>query len=287
MFVASHNQGETSTTKLRVSASFYPMAEFARQVGGNHVQVTTLVKPGVEPHDYDPSPQDVATIYRSKVLIHNGAGLEKWVNKLDLAANKVARVEASKSLNLHAKDANDTENTSATDPHVWMDPVLAQKEVSAIRDSFIKADPAHRKDYESNTAAYNAQLQALDVDFQKGLKQCAQHSVVTSHQALGYLAGEYHFTSLGIAGLSPDDEPSAQELAAVADFVHDHNIDYIFFETLVSPKLSQTIAQETGAQTIAFNPLEGLTPDEASQGKNYISVQKDNLQALRTALHCE
>jgi zinc transport system substrate-binding protein len=272
--------------KLHVAASFYPMAEFARHVGGSKVSVVTLVKPGVEPHDYDPSAKDIATIYKSDVLVYNGAGLEKWEGKLasDLGANNVSAVEASRGISLRTSDGS---ASAPTDPHVWMDPVIAQKEVANIRDAFIKADPKNRKAYEANAATYTAELQALDVDFQKGLQQCAQHTIVTSHQAFNYLANQYHLDVHAIAGLSPDDEPSPQALAQVADLVRAQHIRYIFFESLVSPKLSNTIAQETGAKAIAFNPLEGLSDSEILSGKNYISVQKDNLQSLRTVLDCQ
>lgn len=279
------NGGKAVHGKLRVAASFYPMAEFARRVGGNKVTVTTLVKPGVEPHDYDPSAKDIATIYKANVLVYNGAGLERWEGKLanDLQSNNVSAVEASKGIDLKTIGGPGT----PTDPHVWMDPVLAQKQVATIRDAFIQADPKNRKAYEANAADYIAQLQALDVDFQKGLKQCAMHDIVTSHQAFGYLAAEYGLHVRSIAGLSPDNEPSPQTLAQIADFVRTNHVQYIFFEELVSPKLSQTIAQETGGKTIAFNPLEGLSVADITSGKNYITVQKDNLQSLRTALSCQ
>jgi zinc transport system substrate-binding protein len=278
-----------SDSRLQVTASFYPMAEFARQVGGSRATITTLVKPGVEPHDYEPTPQDVAAIYRSKLFIYNGAGLESWAGKLlpDLRAHHITAVRASQDVALKAKDASDTENNSPTDPHIWMDPRLAVQEVSTIQQAFAAADPAHRSTYQANADAYVKQLETLDAAFKSGLAQCTQHSIVTSHQAFSYLAGEYGLQAVGIAGLNPDSEPSPQKLAAVAAFVKANDVRYIFFENLVSPKLSETIARETGAQTISFNPLEGLSQAEIQQGKNYISVQKDNLQALRTALHCE
>lgn len=274
-----------TSDKLPVTASFYPLAEFARQVGGDKVAVTTLIRPGVEPHDYDPTPKDVAKIYQSKVLVYNGAGLEPWVQKISNDAQKsgVSLVQTSKGLNLLAK----TEDHSSTDPHVWMDPVLAMQQVTAIKNAFIQADPANRTTYQANAQAYLAQLKELDAAFRHGLAQCQLRDIVTSHQAFAYLAKEYGLNALAISGLSPDDEPSPQELANVANFARAHRVTHIFFETLVSPKLSQTIAREVGAQTIVFNPLEGLTPDEMRAGKNYITVQKQNLQALQTALHCE
>ena len=272
--------------QLAVTASFYPMAEFARQVGGDKITVTTLVKPGLEPHDYDPSPRDVAAIYNSKVLVYNGAGLEKWEGKLDadLRQHGVITVDASNGLTL--KPAQTDSSEGAFDPHVWMAPQLAIPEVTNIKEALIQADPANQATYEANARGYIKQLQVLDGKFKKGLAACTSRSIVTSHQAFAYLTADYNLNALSISGLSPDDEPSPQKLAQVANFVHQNDVHYIFFEALVSPKLSQTIANETGAQTIAFNPLEGLTNAQLNSGQNYLTVQESNLQALRTALDC-
>jgi len=281
----------TSNGRLQVTASFYPLAEFARQVGGDNVSVTTLVQPGVEPHDYDPTPRDVAAMYTSKVFIYNGAGLETWIPRLqaELSQQGVIVVKASAGITYLAASGDEAgaEAGTATDPHVWMAPELAIQEVTAIRDAFMQADPAHRQTYEANATRYIKSLSSLDSDFRAGLAHCQSREIVTSHQAFRYLATAYNLQTLSIAGLSPDDEPSPQKLAQVADFVRQHHVRYIFFEALVSPKLSQTIAQETGAQTIAFNPLEGLTQQQIASGQTYVSVQQANLQALRTALHCQ
>jgi zinc transport system substrate-binding protein len=277
-----------SDNKLAVTATFYPMAEFARQVGGSSVAVTTLVQPGVEPHDYEPKPTDIARIYSSKVFVYNGAGLEQWIGKLDrnLAANHVTAINASKGIALLGVEPNHNEALSATDPHIWMDPVLAEQQVRNIEAGLATADPVHAATYHQNARRYVAQLQALDQAFRSGLAHCAQHDIITSHQAFAYLARQYGLTATGIAGLSPDNEPSPATLASVALLAKQKNVQYIFFETLVSPRLAQTVAQEVGAQTITFNPLEGLTPSQVKAGQNYLTVQHANLQALRTALHC-
>ncbi len=288
--LAQSRKPHSSTgSRLRVAATFYPIAEFSRQVGGTAVEVHTLVKPGTEPHDYDPSPQDIAGIYNSRVLVYNGAGLERWVGKLQnsLAKNGVVSVNTSSGLHLRAKDPTDTENTSATDPHVWLDPALAMHQVTEIKAGLTAADPTHQALYERNANTYIAKLRELDTAFRSGLASCQLHDIVTSHQAFSYLAAQYGLHAIGIAGLSPDDEPSPAKLAQVADFAKNNNVRYIFFETLANPKLSQTIAQEIGAQTIVFNPLEGLTNAQVDDGQNYISVQQANLRALRTALDCK
>jgi len=281
---ATHRKN--SAPKVQVVASFYPLANFIQEVGGDKVAVTTLTKPGMEPHDFDPTPRQLAQIYDAKLFVYNGAGLEPWVNKItkDLDKSDVFRVDASYGVPLQKSDPSDPR--SPTDPHIWMDPELAMKEVYNVRLGLVGVDPINGEYYVSRAIAYTKKLQALDDAFKKGLANCQTKNIVTSHQALGYLAKHYDLNAVGIAGLSPDDEPSPQKLAQIADFVKQNNVKYIFFETQVSPKLSQTIASETGAQTIAFNPLEGLTNDEIKAGKNYISVQQDNLKALQTALGC-
>ncbi len=275
------------TGRVSVVASFYPMAEFARQVGGSRVLVTTLVGPGVEPHDYEPTPRDVARLYDAKLAVYNG-GVEPWAEKLkaDLAKQGVVILKTTKGLPLLATSASKGE-AAATDPHVWLSPVLAARQVTSIEQALIRVDPAGATLYRANAAAYRQKLTSLDHTFRAALSQCQLRTIVTSHQAFAYLANEYGLTVRAISGLSPDDEPSPQTLAELANLVRVSGITHIFFETLVNPKLANTLAREAGAQTIVFNPLEGLTKDESKAGKNYIEVQKDNLQALATALHCK
>jgi zinc transport system substrate-binding protein len=283
---ASLHKGKSDA--IQVTATFYPLAEFARQVGGDRVQVTTLIKPGVEPHDYDPTPRDVAGIYKSAMFVYNGAGLEPWVGKVqkDLRAGNVMMVDASSQIELRQQDPAEHEAESATDPHIWMDPQLAMKEVDNVRKGLVAVDPKHAYDYIARAEAYTKKLQDLDKAFQSGLANCQSKDIVTSHQAFSYLAARYGLNAVGIAGLSPEDEPTPQKLAEVADFARAHNITHIFFETAVSPKLSETIAHEVGAKTISFDPLESLTSGQIKAGKNYISIQKDNLKSLQTALRC-
>ena len=277
--------------KVRVTASFYTMEEFARQVGGDKVDVTTLISPGVEPHDYDPTPQDIAGVHDSQVFIYNGAGLEPWADRIrgDLEAGGVVVVRASDGISLMAPDASTGDGGADNyryDPHVWLDPGLAQKEVDNIRDGLIRADPDNRETYEKNAEAYKQKLAELDDAFRTGLASCSRRDIVTSHQAFKYLGSRYGLDVMAISGLSPDQEPSPQKLAEVAAFARQHDIHYIFFERLVSPKLSQTIATEVGAATLVFDPLEGLTQEEMDQGKDYLSVQRENLNNLRIALDC-
>jgi zinc transport system substrate-binding protein len=271
--------------KLRVTASFYTVGEFARQVGRDHVTVEVLTKPGIEPHDFDPSPRDVARVHDSRVFVYNGAGLEHWADKLagELSGSGTIVVAASNGLPLRSLTED---GETAPDPHLWLDPVLAARQVEAIRDAFIQADPANRTDYQANAATFQAELAALDKSY-RGLTGCPRSQVVTTHQVLGYVAARYGLSSISIAGLSPDAEPSPQKMAEVAAFVKSRSISHILTEPLVSPKFAETLARETGAKTLVYNPLEGLTPEEVGAGENYVSVQRQNIENLKRALECK
>ncbi len=277
-FVAQRRQEKSAPSDaLQVTASFYPLAHFAQQVGGDLVSVQNMTPTGSEPHDFDPSPRDVATLYQSKVFIYNGGGLEPWASRVlpDLEKTGEVIVNATQGMQLLAHD-----------PHVWLSPRLAQQQVRAIEQALATTDASHAAMYAKNSDAYIAELEQLDAEFKTGISQCERREIVTSHAAFAYLAQDYGLTIVPIAGLSPDEEPSPARLAEISNFVREHGVTHIFFETLVSPALSQTIAHETGAHILVFNPLEGLTEEDIAQGKSYISVQRENLAAIRTALDC-
>ncbi len=273
------------TTKLKVSASFYPLYFFASQIGGDKADVRNITPAGSEPHDYDPSTQDIARIETGNMLVLNG-GVEAWGNKIkdNLKDKDVLIVTAGESL--LSKQLTE-EGQTMIDPHVWLDPLLAKEEVSKITQGFIKIDPKNKLYYQDNENKLNNKLNQLDLIFKEGLKNCRQKNIITSHAAFAYLGSRYGLNQVAIAGLSPDAEPSAKQLADVADFAKKNNIKYIFFESLVSPKLSDTIAQEAGAKTLVLDPIEGISDNDIKAGKDYFSVMQENLKNLQTALECK
>jgi zinc transport system substrate-binding protein len=178
------------------------------------------------------------------------------------------------------------EEDDAFDEHFWADPNLMITETEAIRDAIIRLDPSHEVEFRSNADIFLQELRNLDQEYREGLASCETRIAVTSHAAFGYLAKRYDFEQRPIMGLSPEAEPSAGELAALAETARASGVKYIFFETLASPKLSQTLANEIGAQTLVFNPVEGLTSEELEAGEDYLSVMRQNLTNLRTAMLC-
>lgn len=282
--VTSNKSQAPSDKKIAVTASFYPLYDFAKNIGGTNVMVTNMTPPGSEPHDFEPAPKQLIQAEQSKVFIYDGGTLEPWADKFLQGYNNIS-VKASKDITLQNGTGED--GTSIKDPHFWLDPVLAQQIVKNIRDGLIQADPANRSLYTENANQYIKKLQKLDADYTSGLAHCSQNTVIASHEVFGYLAQRYHFTAEAITGMSPDQEPSSSKMAELTTMAKAKGIRYIFFESLVSPRLADTIAKEVGAQAIVFDPLEGLTDTAQKQGKNYINVQYENLNNLRTALTCQ
>lgn len=270
--------------KFEVAASFYPVYFLSARIGGEKATVTNITPAGAEPHDYEPTPQQLASIERSRLIVLNG-GMEAWGERVaqGLDPAKTVLVEAGKGLETRIFEE---EGETMADPHVWLSPALAARMTDAIVAGFVQADPENAAYYEGNAAALKADLAALDAAYKEGLASCEKTAFVTSHAAFGYLAESYGLSQIAIAGLSPEAEPTAKELANVASFAREHGVDVIFFETLVSPKLSETIAREVGARTLVLDPIEGLTDDERAQGSDYLTLMRRNLANLQTALRC-
>jgi zinc transport system substrate-binding protein len=313
-----------------IIASFFTLADFARQIAGDRAEVVSLVPAGVESHDWEPSPRDVTRVEKATVFIYNGSGFDPGAERLaktSVPASTVV-VEATAGLPLvradlpghdkaHDKEAHGdkhadkkhghdkkhdddkkhgektgggTANTakaeSEQDPHVWLDPTLAVAQVEAIRAGLAKANPANADHYASNAKSYAARLTALHEAFTTGLAQCKRREIVVSHAAFTYLADRYKLLQIPVMGLAPQAEPSPAELARVVRLVRRLKANVIFFETLVSPRLAETLAAEVGAKTLVLNPVEGLTAEEEKAGKDYVALMQDNLANLRAALDC-
>ena len=285
---AACQEAPAPPSKPLVVASFYPMYEFSRQVAGDRAEVVSLVPPGVEPHDWEPSPQKLVEVQRARLLVYNGAGFEPWVDKLlhDVTGKKIIVIETTRGLDLIRASETGAVASGGGDPHVWLDPVLAQSQVEAIRAGLAQGDPANTAAYDDHARAFRARLAALDAAFQAGLRDCEHRDIVVSHAAFAYLARRYRLTQVAVMGLAPESEPSPAELAAIANLARRRKVTYIFFETLVSSRLAETLAREIGAKTLVLNPIEGLTKEEAAAGKGYVDLMEANLQSLRTGLGC-
>jgi len=269
--------------KPLVVASFYPMWEFTRQVALDRAQVISLVPPGVAGHDWEPSPQDVAQVRRARVFVYNGAGFEPWAEKLIKEAAGPSTVVVAASAGLTVPRAG---GEGGVDPHVWLDPLLAQRIVEVIRAALERGDPAGKTAYAANAGAYTAKLGALDARFDAGLRTCARRDVVVSHAAFGYLTRRYRLEQIAVTGLTPQAEPSPAVLAEVVRAARARAVTAIFLEPLVSPRLAETLARELRVRLLTLNPIEGVTKQEAADAIGYIDLMTRNLENLREGLGC-
>lgn len=267
--------------KPLVVATIYPLWEFSRQVAGDRAEVVSLVPAGVEPHDWEPVPRDVSQVQRAAVFVHSGTDLDAWAEKLlaDLGGRRGVVVNARDGLSVLTV-------AGVVDPHLWLDPSLARAQVLAIAAGLEQADPAGRATYAENARTFVAHLDGLDQEFTAGLADCARREIVTSHAAFAYLARRYRLTQIPVMGLSPEAEPSPADLAAIVRTARRLKVTHVFFETLVSPRLAETLSRELGATALPLNPIEGVSPAEAAAGAGYLTLMRANLVNLRTALGC-
>jgi zinc transport system substrate-binding protein len=285
-FGLKNNIKNTQAGKFQVTASFYPYYFFASQIGRDKANVVNITPAGAEPHDYEPSAGDIVRIDSSQLLILNGQ-VEPWGAKIQSDLKGKSTAVLVTGAGLFTQKVTDESGITGIDPHIWLSPTRAKVQVKAILNEFIKLDPQNKDYYTTNAATLLTALDKIDSDYKAGLASCQKKDIVTSHAAFGYMASDYGLTQISIAGLSPDAEPSLEEMANITNFVKANGIKYIFFESLVSPKLSQTIANETGAQILVLDPLEGLTPNAIAQGQNYLTVMEQNLHNLKVALNCK
>lgn len=271
--------------KLDVVVSFYPLQFVAERIGGDAVSLTNLTAPGAEPHDLELTPQQVAQIAEADVVVY----VKGFQPDVDSAVKEHAKgtvidaLSLVPTLNATAEEAAEAPALQGKDPHFWLDPTRLAKVAETVAAKFGEADAAQKTAFTDRSAKLTADLSELDMEFATGLKTCQRKELFTSHAAFGYLADRYHLTQIALSGLTPEEEPTPQDLATVAAEAKKYGATTIFYETLVSPKISETIAKAVGAKTAVLDPLEGL---EAGSSGDYLSVMRDNLSTLQTALGC-
>ena len=266
------DRGEANSAgTVPVVTAFYPLQFVAEQVGGDAVAATNLAKPGAEPHDLELDAGQVRRIADAKLVVY----LHGFQPAVDEAVDQQAK--ATKF------DAAAVEPLRGGDPHIWLDPMRLAAIADKLGERLATVDPDHAADYQARAATLRSKLEALDKEYAEGLTNCQRKEIVTSHAAFGYLAARYGLAQLPIAGLSPEEEPSAQRLAEIATEAKAHGTTTIFFETLVSPAVARTLARQVGAKAEVLDPIEGLEPGSTG---DYFSVMRANLGRLRTALGC-
>ena len=267
-----------------VVAAFYPLAWAAEGVAGDDVEVVNLTAPGAEPHDVELTARDVERVRDADLVLYLGAGfmpaLEDAVGGAEHAVDLLAGQELRQGNAEHDhgdEPGSDEGDEHELDPHVWLDPNRLAVIARTIAEEL--GDPAGAIDLV-------ARLEDLDGELRDGLATCERREIVTSHAAFGYLADAYGLEQIALSGISPEAEPSPRALETLVDEVKEERATTVFFETLVSPRLAETVAREAGVETAALDPLEGLDDEALAAGEDYVSVMRANLAALRDALDC-
>jgi zinc transport system substrate-binding protein len=273
------------TGRVSVVASFYPLSFAAERIGGDCVSVTDLTPPGVEPHDLELTPDAVESIATADVVLYLGSGFQPAVEDAVGDAEGHAVDLLSVVTTVPAKGEQAAEGLDV-DPHVWLDPSRFADIVSATADALEGAKIPDSCGAAAAAEHLRSDLAALDNDFRAGLSACQHDVIVTTHAAFGYLADAYGLHQEAIAGLAPDVEPSPKRLAELVSLVEREDVTTIFTEELVSPDVAETLAAEAGVKTKVLFTIEGLTQEEAASGKDYLSLMREDLDALRAALNC-
>jgi zinc transport system substrate-binding protein len=285
-----------NTDKFDVVASFYPMQYLAEQIGGDHVNVTTLTEPGQEPHDLELSTKQTAELGEADAVLYLKS-LQPAVDEAVSQSEVKTKIDAASLTTLedhgdvehehgsseeHSEEEHADEEEHALDPHLWLDPVKYREVAEGVAKAFEKADPDHAADYKKNAAALTKKLDALDTAYEDGLKNTATKVFFTNHAAFGYLAERYGLTQEAISGLDPESEPSPARIKELQTEAKADGVTTVFYETLVSDKTAKTLASDAGLKTDVLDPLEGIT--DKSKGDDYFQVMESNLAALKTAL---
>lgn len=287
---AKHDENK----KLTISTSFYPMYYFTKEIVKDKATVTMVTPSNTEPHDYEPSAKVMANISDSSLFIYNSEAMETWVPNLKktLADNSnVTFVKASKGIQLTEESPNNDvhknqheDKEHSLDPHVWLNPVLAKKEVQTITSAIIKKDPDNKETYEKNSAVIQKKLDQLNQQFIQATKNAKHKTFVTQHAAFGYLARQYGLKQKSIAGIDPEQEPTPKELAHIESFVKKEKIHYIYTEETASSKVAKTVKEATDTTLLPLNTLESVSEKEQKEGQNYFTIMENNLNNLKKTL---
>lgn len=294
VLVACGNEATKEPKQLTVVTSFYPMYDFSKNIVGESGEVSVLIDGATEPHDYEPSAKDIAKIQDADVFVYNSKEMETWVpavlENIDQTKTKV--IEASSQIELMSGESDEEDSHEheeadhhhEVDPHVWLNPVLAQTEVETITKGLVEKKPELAATLEKNRDQFLTKLKNLDQKFVKAFANAKNKLFITQHAAFGYLAKEYGLEQKAIAGLSPDQEPNPAELGKIEDFVKENKVNIIYTEGLSSSKIAETIASGTGVKLMDLSTLESISKKDREAGENYISVMETNLENLKAVI---
>ena len=268
--------------KIKVVTSFDAMKALTETIGGDKVSVTAVIPDGTEPHDFEPKAEDIRQIGKADLFVYNGFGMEPWAGKAIKAVNnpKLHVVEASKGADsISITDEEEKKEHGAIDPHLWLSPKGGEIEAANIRDALIEMDPKDKEYFTSNYDKFHSDMEAMYTEYNQKFADAPRHEIVTGHAAFAYLCRDFGLTQDSVEDVFASGEPGTKRMTELIDFCKAHQVKTVFVEDMVSPNVSQTIANEAGADVQKIYTMEG-----SENGKSYTERMKENLQLFYEGL---
>jgi len=294
-FTISSDKNKSTNQQVTIGVTTFALYDIVKHIATEGVNVVNILPFGVDPHSFEPTPKLMASMEKSVLVFYSGAGLEPWVANFNFK-NKAVNISKFVDLQELEEDGDDHyhehekhhhSHDSGLDPHYWLDFDNMKKAANVITNELIKVVPHNRELFLKNQAQYLLMLKRLDEMYKVKLSKCENDTVIVSHNALGYIAKRYDFKVESLTGLSPESEPSAQDINRIFEHIKEDGIDTIFFENFVNDKLIKNIAKDANIKFELFEPLGTITAYEAKAGLTYEDIMKRNLQKLGEALKCQ
>ncbi|MBN1363827.1 MAG: zinc ABC transporter substrate-binding protein [Syntrophaceae bacterium] len=294
-FILSCQQAKDSSQedhKLRVIATIFPVYDFARNIGGDKIEIKMLLPPGIDAHHFEPRPGEIIRVCKSDIFLFTNFEMEQWAYKIISAADKNTNMLAIETgsgavLLPFSKEDEHENRASGFDPHIWLDMDNAQKMVDNIAAAFVKKDSRNSDYYLKNAHNYKLKLMDLDKRFRSELTGCKTKTILhAGHWAFAYLARSYNLQYIAVCNVFADTEPSPQKILSLIEQVKNEKAHYIFYESMINPRLAQTIAQEAGVGLLKLNSGHDVSRADIKKGESFISIMETNLENLKKGLKC-
>lgn len=280
-------------TKPSVALSTFSLYDIAKHIVDDSIDLVMIMPFGVDAHSFEPTPKLMVKISQSSLVVYSGAGLEPWIDGFEFKNSVIDMSEHVKlrEIDSHEREGHDHHDEQCVhnrvDPHYWLDIQNMVIATRIMRDKLIEIEPENKALYTKNSELYIEQLRALDTEYKKKLSSCLNKTIVVNHNAFSYVSHRYGFEVEALSGLSPEAEPSAQNMARLIEHIKEHNVQTLFFESFVSDRAIKSIASDTGVEVDVLQPLGNITSDEANENYTYIDIMKTNLDKISKALMCK
>jgi zinc transport system substrate-binding protein len=317
----SNNQASDGTEKLTIYTTIFPLEDFTKKIGGDHVEVSSVYPPGADAHTFEPSTRTMSEMASADAFIYTGVGVEGFADKAKsvLESEDVKIVAAGQGIELrgeeddhahdeeaheedhdhehdeeaheedlvheHDEEGHDDHNHSDGDPHIWLDPSLSITLAENIKTALVELKPDAKDDFEANFETLKEELEQLDSDFKETVENAKTNKILVSHAAYGYWESRYGIEQISVTGLSPTQEPSQRQLTQIIDTAKENDIQYVIFDQNISGKIAEVVKNEIKAEALVLHNLEAATEEDINNEEGYISLMRKNLETLKKALN--